>query len=143
MEIVGIAKLAPMKAVWEGLSVTGSLTWATAKSLGTFVIQAFSGNAGLSGITGPVGIVGMVGDVSQLGFGYLLTFTALISINLAIINLLPVPALDGGRLLFVGVEALTRRRIPPLIFNALNTAGFVLLIFLMVIITIQDFRNIF
>src|SRR3990167_5940213 len=89
-----------------------------------------------------VGIVGMVGDVRELGFSHLLTFTALISINLAIINLLPFPALDGGRLLFVGIEAITRRSIPSLIFNTVNTIGFALLILLMILITIQDVRNI-
>ena len=85
----------------------------------------------------------MVGDISKLGFAYLLAFTALISINLTIINLLPFPALDGGRLLFIGVEAVIRRPISPRIFNAVNTAGFALLIFLMLLITIQDIRNIF
>jgi len=84
----------------------------------------------------------MVGDVRELGFSHLLTFTALISINLAIINLLPFPALDGGRLLFVGIEAITRRSIPSLIFNTVNTIGFALLILLMILITIQDVRNI-
>ncbi|KKW14548.1 MAG: RIP metalloprotease RseP, partial [Parcubacteria group bacterium GW2011_GWA2_50_10b] len=70
-------------------------------------------------------------------------FAALLSINLSIINLMPFPALDGGRLLFVGIETVTRRPIPSRFFNAVNTAGFALLIFLMILITIQDVRNIF
>ncbi|MBI2086718.1 MAG: site-2 protease family protein [Candidatus Zambryskibacteria bacterium] len=97
----------------------------------------------LSNVIGPVGIVGIVGEVSKLGFSYVLTFTALISINLCLINLLPFPALDGGRLLFVGIETLTRRPIPPRIFNALNSAGFALLILLMILITTRDIRNLF
>lgn len=143
MDLIGIVKLPPHKAVWYGLKTTSELTVLIAQSIGTFIIQAFNGKADLSGLTGPVGIVGMVGDVRELGFNYLLTFTALISINLAIINLLPFPALDGGRLLFVGIEAITRRSIPPKIFNAANAVGFALLIFLMLLITIQDVRNIF
>ncbi|MGB3922266.1 MAG: RIP metalloprotease RseP [Minisyncoccia bacterium] len=143
MELIGTAKLPPPEALWQGLKTTSSLTLATASAIGSFIFEALGGKADLSGITGPVGIVGMVGDARELGFGYLLTFTALISINLAVINLLPFPALDGGRLLFVGIEALTRRSIPARVANVANSIGFALLIFLMVLITIQDVRNIF
>lgn len=143
MDIIGIVKLAPHKAIWQGLKTTSKLTLLTGQAIGVFIVQAFSGQANLSEITGPVGIVGMVGDARELGFVYILTFTALISINLAIINLLPIPALDGGRLLFVGIEAVTRRRIPPRVFSIVNAIGFALLILLMVLITIQDVRNIF
>ena len=59
------------------------------------------------------------------------------------VNLIPFPALDGGRLLFVGIEAIRRRPIPSFVVNALNTLGFALLIFLMILITLQDIRNIF
>ena len=143
MDIIGIVKLSPYGAVWHGLKTTSELTLATGRAIGTFIFQAVGGRADLSSITGPIGILGMVGDVRELGFNYLLTFTALISINLAIINLLPFPALDGGRLLFVGIEAVTRRSVPAKVFNVANTMGFALLIFLMILITIQDVRNIF
>lgn len=143
METFGTVKLPPHKAIWHGLKITAELTLLTARSIASFISQAFVGRADLSSVTGPVGIVGMVGDVSELGLIHLLTFTALISINLCVINLLPVPALDGGRLLFVGIEAISRRRVPPLIFNALNTAGFALLLLLMAVITVQDISNIF
>lgn len=143
MEVIGIAKLPFHKALWHGLKTTLELTIGTARAIGSFIFQALGGKANLSGITGPVGIVGMVGDARELGFGYLLTFTALISINLSIINLLPFPALDGGRLLFVGIEVATRRTIPAKVANIANGIGFALLIFLMVLITISDVRNIF
>src|SRR3989344_4323936 len=143
MDVIGTVKLPPHKALWHGLKTTFLLTKLTGQSIGNFIFQALGGRANLSGITGPVGIVGMVGDARELGFTYLLTFTALISINLAVINLLPFPALDGGRLFFVGIEAVTRRSVPPRIFNMVNTAGFALLILLMLLITIQDVRNIF
>ena len=143
MDTIGIVKLLPHKALWYGLTTTTELTWQTSQAIGTFIIQAFGGRADLSSVTGPVGIVGMVGEVRELGFIYLLTFTALISINLSVINLLPFPALDGGRLLFVAIEAVTRRSISARVFNALNTAGFAFLIFLMILITIRDVRNIF
>ncbi|MEX2014148.1 MAG: RIP metalloprotease RseP [Parcubacteria group bacterium] len=143
MDLVGTVQVSPHKALWYGLKTTSELTILTLQSIGNFIKQAVTGNASLAGITGPVGIVGMVGDVRELGLTYLLTFTALLSINLTIINLLPLPALDGGRLLFVGVEGLARRSIPPRLFNILNTVGFALLILLMLLITVQDVRNLF
>ena len=95
-------------------------------------------DADLSQVAGPVGIVGLVGDAAQFGFTSLLMFTAIISLNLAVINLLPFPALDGGRLLFVGVEALIRRPIDPAWVLRLNTLGFILLILLMLAVTYSD-----
>ena len=143
MDVIGIVKLPPHKALWYGLKTTSELTLLTGQAIGTFIFEALGGRADLASVTGPVGIVGMVGDVRELGLTYLLTFTALLSINLTIINLLPLPALDGGRLFFIGIEGITRRSIPPRIFNVLNTVGFALLILLMLVITVQDVRNIF
>jgi regulator of sigma E protease len=143
MDYVGTAKLPPHKALWHGLNTTWALTVQTGYGVVGFISQAFQGDADLSGVAGPVGIVGMVGDVRELGFAYLLTFAALISINLAIINLLPIPALDGGRIVFVAIEAITRRRVPPRFFNIVNTVGFFALILLMLVITFRDVKNLF
>lgn len=140
---VGTVELGFFKAFIVGAKLTYELTILTAQALWTFISQAVIGRADFSTVAGPVGIAGMMGGVTDLGLVYLLTFTALISINLAIINLFPFPALDGGRLLFVGIESLTRRRIPARVFNVLNTAGFALLILLMILVTIRDVRNIF
>lgn len=142
MSMIGVAKLPLHEALWHGLVVTYDLTINTAVAMGSFIAEAVSGKADFSSVAGPVGIVGIVGDASALGFTYLLTFTALISINLAIINILPFPALDGGRLFFVIVEAITRKRVPAVAFNLLNTIGFALLILLMIVITVHDIRNI-
>ncbi len=143
METLGTVHLPIHRALWEGLKTTWQLTFLTAKAIVSLIGQAFVGKADLGSVTGPVGIVGMVGDMRELGLAYLITFTAMLSINLSIINLLPFPALDGGRLLFVGIESITRRKIPARFFNAVNAAGFALLIFLMILITIRDVRNIF
>ena len=99
--------------------------------------------ADLSHVAGPVGIVGLVGQASALGITSLLMFTAFISLNLAVINLLPFPALDGGRLLFVVIEAIKRSPINPKYVMVLNTAGFVLLMILMVAITWHDVAKMF
>lgn len=109
----------------------------------TLIAGAFTGTADLSQVAGPVGIVGMVGDAADFGIVALLTFTAIISLNLAIINLLPIPALDGGRLVFVAIEAITRRPINPNWAGRLNLVGFALLMILMVVVTYNDIVRIF
>ena len=93
-------------------------------------------------ITGPVGIAGIVGEASKQGFVYLMFLTALISINLAIINLIPFPALDGGRLLFLFIEFLKGSPIPPIFTNVANTIGFILLILLLLFVTYNDILRI-
>ena len=103
-----------------------------------FLKQAVLGRANLDAVTGPLGIASLVGEARVLGMTYLLSFTAFISVNLAVINLLPVPALDGGRLLFLFIEAIIRRPIPSKFTRAMNSAGFVLLIFFMLFITYRD-----
>jgi regulator of sigma E protease len=143
MEIIGTLKLPPHLAVWEGGKTAIGATAATALGLGSFIADAFKGQGDLSQVTGPVGIVGLVGDVTNLGFVYLLSFTAIISINLAIINLLPLPALDGGRLLFLLIEAIMQKSIPPRVTNALNGIGFALLILLMIVVTFNDVMKLF
>jgi regulator of sigma E protease len=95
-------------------------------------------DADFSQIAGPVGIVGLVGEASTYGIATLMMFTAFISLNLAIINILPFPALVGGRLLLVAVEAVRRKPIKPEFVSVLNAIGFILLILLMVAVTWND-----
>ena len=99
---------------------------------------AVYGKPDLSGVVGPVGIVGFVGEAAQNGAGAVLLLAGLISVNLAIINLVPIPALDGGRLLILAVEAALRRPAPRLVLQALNAIGIALIIFLMIAVTYQD-----
>ncbi|MBA3550988.1 RIP metalloprotease RseP [Patescibacteria group bacterium] len=140
---LGILKLPIHKALWEGGKLTGSVIKATAVGLGQFIYQAVTGNAKLADVTGPVGIAGLVGDARQLGAVYLLSFIAFISVNLAVINLLPFPALDGGRLLFVLIEKIKGSAINPKIANTINGVGFALLLLLMVVVTLQDVIKLF
>ena len=143
MENVGLVKLNPFLALWEG----GKLTITTFKQvvvgLATFIWQAIRGHGDFSQVSGPVGIVGLVGAAANFGFAYFLSFVAFISLNLAVINLIPFPALDGGRVLFVVIEAIIRKPIKPKIANTLNTAGFFILISLMLIITYRDIMKFF
>lgn len=143
MDMVGTLSLSPIRAFYEGARVTTEITYLTTIGLFELVRDSIFGKADLSSITGPVGIVGLVGDASRLGFAYLLTFTSLISINLAIINLIPFPALDGGRLLFVGIEAVTRKKINSKFAQITNTVSFALLIALMFFVTYRDVLKLF
>jgi len=90
-------------------------------------------------IGGPVAIAQMTGEAAQAGFGPLLAFAAFLSINLAIVNMLPLPALDGGRIVFVILEFIRRgRRVSPRVEGIIHTIGFALLISLLLLITYQD-----
>jgi regulator of sigma E protease len=121
-----------------GTMETGRWLADTASGMWALLAGAFTGTSSLKDISGPVGIAGQVGNWYNLGFAYLAYFMAIISVNLAIINLIPLPALDGGRILFVLIEAVTRRRIPASVTSFINTVGFVLLIALMLVVTWSD-----
>lgn len=139
---VGVLKLSFFESIYEAGKITIYMAGAITIGLFELIKTALIGQANLADIAGPVGIVGMVGDASAVGFTYLLGFAAMISVNLAVLNLLPFPALDGGRLLFVAIEAVSRRTIPPKIANALNLAGFAILILLMIAVTYSDITKI-
>ena len=138
MDEIGLLRLPPHIALWEGAKLTVSLTEATFFGLADFFGGLITGSADISDVSGPLGIIRIVGDASQFGFIYLLSLTAIISINLAIINLIPFPALDGGRLFFLLIETIKRSPIKPKIANTLNIIGFVFLLLLMVAITYSD-----
>ncbi|MDP2665790.1 MAG: site-2 protease family protein, partial [bacterium] len=117
---------------------TWGATKLTAIGLWHFFYGIFTLSADLSQVAGPIGIAGVVGTASMQGFGYLFSIMAIISINLALINLIPIPALDGGRLLFVTIESIIRRPIKPAVAQALNGIGFLFLILLMLVVTAHD-----
>ncbi|MBU3965424.1 RIP metalloprotease RseP [Patescibacteria group bacterium] len=138
---VGTVSYPWYEAIWQGAKWTFEVA--------VFVILAFlgllkglviSGTAG-GQLTGPVGIAVLTGEAARLGFSYILQFTALLSINLAIINFLPFPALDGGRILFLAIEKIKGRPVSRELEGAVHTAGFMTLILLMVIITFRDFQT--
>ncbi|OGG40428.1 hypothetical protein A2118_02840 [Candidatus Kaiserbacteria bacterium GWA2_50_9] len=135
---VGVVPLSFLAAVAEGASLTWSATTLTAVGLWHFFYSVFTLSADLSQVAGPVGIAGVVGTASMQGFGSLFSIMAIISINLALINLIPVPALDGGRLLFVIIESVIRRPIKASVAHTVNAVGFVFLILLMVVVTAHD-----
>lgn len=138
MDEIGTLKLPWYRALREGIFFTKNIVVMTADQITHFLGQVFTGKADINQVSGPVGIASQVGEARELGFAYLLSFTAFISINLALLNLVPFPALDGGRILFVCIEAVIRRPIKPIIANWLNGLGFLLLILLMAVIAYHD-----
>ncbi len=139
---IGVVPISFGAALLEGARLTWHATVLTAIGLGHFFYGILTLHADLSQVSGPVGIAGVVGSASAAGLGDLLSIMAIISINLAIINLIPIPALDGGRLLFVIIEGIIRRPISASVTRALNTASFALLILLMVVVTLHDIYRI-
>jgi len=105
--------------------------------------QLVTGKAGLDQLTGPVGIVVVVGDTAREGMFYLLQLTALISLNLGIVNLLPFPALDGGRLIFLVIRKVTGKAITDKIEGRVHLVGILVLFAFMALITMQDISRFF
>lgn len=107
------------------------------------LIDLISGKYGISAMSGPVGVTAAIGSVAKQNLKNILPIAALITINLGIFNLLPVPALDGGRLLFIAVEMVIRKKVPEKYETLIHTAGFVLLIAFMLLITAKDIWSLF
>jgi len=138
LALVEIQKASFFEAIVDGSKMTVDIFWSIVVGLLSLIGQSIAGTADYSQVAGPVGIVGMVGDAAAFGITALLTFTAVISLNLAVINLLPFPALDGGRLVFVAIEAVTGKHIPAEWAGRVNFFGFILLMLLMVAVTYND-----
>ncbi|HPW05389.1 MAG TPA: site-2 protease family protein, partial [bacterium] len=130
-------------AIWEGLKATGLMFWAIIVAFATLIRDLFLGASVSGQVTGPVGIATLTGQVASLGFTYLLQFMALLSLNLALINILPFPALDGGRILFVVIEKFKGKPVKQSVEAWIHTIGFWLLLALIVVVTYKDIGRLF
>ena len=145
LSFIKIAKvnLTIFESVKLGFEKTNEFIYFTVIGFKSLFVDLFTKGELSKDISGPVGIVNMVGSASSLGFSYLLTFTAVLSISLAVFNILPFPALDGGRIVFVIYESITRKKISERWQTILNGAGFAVLILLMIVVTIKDLWKMF
>jgi len=125
------------------LKITGQLIATFSVAMVSIFKEAFTTGKLTESLTGPVGIVKITAQTVSLGFVFLLQLVAILSINIALINILPLPALDGGRLLFLGIEKVRGRPLKKGVERWVNTAGFFLLILLMIFITIKDIHRLF
>ena len=102
------------------------------------IFDLISGRYTLEAVSGPVGISVAIGDAASGGFISLLNIVVLISMNLGFMNLIPFPALDGGRLLTILIEMITRKKIPAKIEGVINAVGLMILFALMIVILFKD-----
>ncbi|MDP3772228.1 MAG: M50 family metallopeptidase [bacterium] len=125
------APIAGAETLWRG-------TMATAVGLTELVKKIFVRTAAPLEVSGPVGIYFLAQDTRMLGLSYFLQFLGVLSLNLGILNFLPIPALDGGRILFLLVEKIKGSRVNPHVEGIIHTVGFFVLIVLMIVVTYKD-----
>lgn len=116
----------------------GAWTVSLARLIFLTLVDLVTGNVPVNDLSGPVGIVAVIGQAAALGYQSVLMILALITINLGIFNLLPFPALDGGRIAFLLVEAVRRKPLNPKYEALVNSAGFIALMLLMLFVTFND-----
>ncbi|MCE5197047.1 MAG: RIP metalloprotease RseP [Negativicutes bacterium] len=138
--VIGISSGLEKFAVWKSLQagVTSTLTFIT-ETLAAFT-QIFSRD-GLNSLVGPIGIVSVTGQVAQTGFTNLVWFLAYLSINLGIVNLLPLPALDGGKTMIVLLEMIRGKKISAKLESRISIVGFVLIFSLIIFVSFRDIIN--
>jgi regulator of sigma E protease len=123
-------------------SILGQTVWGTFSGIATTIVGALRHEANATvAVTGPVGIVVIMSNVLYLGLAYLLFFLAMVSTSLACLNIIPFPALDGGRLALIWIGKLRRKPVSPQLEAKIHTAGFVFLLFLMAVITLVDIKR--
>jgi len=127
----------PLSALWGGVVQTADVSWQTLQAVG----QMITGSRGTDDLGGPLGIGRIAGEAARLGLASLVSFMAVLSVNLALINLFPIPILDGGHLVFYAAEAIRGRPLPPKAQEIGFRAGFALLIALFVFATWNDLTN--
>jgi regulator of sigma E protease len=121
------ALLLSATALWEILSATSA-----------FIFSLISGGGSIEGLAGPVGIASMAGKAASRGFISLMYFTGILSMSIGVLNLLPLPALDGGQILMLLIEAIRRKPLNLRIYQAVTVLGMALFLALTVLVTYRD-----
>lgn len=118
-------------------------TFFTVKLVYVSLKMLLTGAVGINQMSGPVGIVGEIGQAAKDGILYVINFAALIAVNLGIMNVLPLPALDGGRIVFVLIEMIRKKPVTEKVEGYVHFIGLMLLFLLMIIITFSDIFKLF
>lgn len=143
MARVGIVRSPWWRSPWDGLKTTASATAAIANAIVKVGRDFFTRGKVTADVSGPVGIFAFAHETRRLGLVYLLELAGIISVNLALLNILPIPALDGGRILFLFIEKVRGVRLNPRLEQAVHTVGFAALIALLAAVTYRDVVRIF
>lgn len=132
--------------VFSGITYSWDLTRLTFVGLGGLINDLISGNFGQASksVAGPVGLAVVTGEILSAGWAAILPFlwfVGVISLTLAIFNVLPIPALDGGRLLFLVIEAISRKKVREDVEKMVHQVGFMILLALALLVTFSDIRK--
>ena len=131
------------KGIWNSIKYAFIKFYSVVTSMALIIIKLITGQLGLNSLSGPIGMYTVVGTAAKYGIQNLLYLTAYLSINLGFVNLIPFPAFDGGRILFVFIEKIKGSPVKPEVENIFHTIGFILLMILMLVITYQDVLRLF
>lgn len=143
MAATGVVAVPWYRAPLEGAKTTYEATRALLSAFGGIFASLFTTGHVPEGVAGPVGIASFLGRMQNIGLVFIMQFAALLSLNLALINVIPFPALDGGRLLFIFIEWVKGSPVNRRFEKMAHATGFVILIFLMIAITVRDVGNFF
>ncbi|MDQ0299167.1 regulator of sigma E protease [Salibacterium salarium] len=127
----------------QSVQYGGTQVYEVSKVIFDTLSLIITGEFSLDFVSGPVGIYNYTGEAASIGIFFLIQFAAMLSVNLGIVNLLPLPALDGGRLLFIGYEAIRGKPVDPQKEGLIHFFGFALLFLLMLVVTWNDINNFF
>jgi regulator of sigma E protease len=128
-------------AIWKGVETAFILTWFIITAFYELLKNLIMGHGVAAQVAGPVGIAAMTGQYARMGFVYLLQFVGLLSLNLAVVNFLPFPALDGGRIIFLLIEKIKGSPVKREAEAAIHNIGFIALIILILVITVKDISH--
>lgn len=143
LTLTGVVSYSWYEAVWRGIYDAAILAVNTAVGYYQLLKTLFVHGTLIAEVSGPIGIATLTGQAARVGFNYLLQFVAMISINLAILNIIPFPALDGGRAVILIIEKIKGSPVHHRVEGMINMIGFYLLVALMVYITYHDIAKLF
>jgi regulator of sigma E protease len=137
----GTVRFPAWLAVGEGATLAARYTWLIIVGFGMLIKGLIVGGGPSAELAGPVGIAVMTGSIVEQGTWALAQFAAILSLNLAVINFLPIPALDGGRAIFVIADAFRKKKSDGRLEARIHQIGFILLLLLVLLVTLQDLRK--
>lgn len=143
LDSIGLVRTSFTEAIVLGFDRTYTATAMTLQGIGGLFVSVWKGGDVLDSLAGPIGIAQVVGEQSSYGATQVLSLVAILSVTLAVFNILPFPALDGGRIVMVAVEAVTRRKIPFAYYSIINLVGIAALLLLFLVVSVNDIWRIF
>lgn len=135
---IGIVRYPFFTALYKGVVTTFSLLRDIVLAFWNLLLDIVVQQRVSADLSGPIGIAVLTGQIARRGIAHVIQFAALLSLNLAVLNILPIPALDGGRFLFLLIEKIRGKPVPRAVEGLVHRIGFVLLILLVILVTYKD-----